>query len=38
MSNEQIDQIILEVDENGDGEIQYEEFVNMMKSLSKLGA
>jgi len=31
MSKEQIDTIIKQVDENGDGEISYEEFVDMMK-------
>jgi len=31
MSKEQIDVIIKQVDENGDGEISYEEFVDMMK-------
>ena len=29
-----IDEIIKEVDENGDGEIQFDEFVKMMKKLS----
>jgi len=31
MSKESIDAIIKQVDENGDGEIPYEEFVDMMK-------
>lgn len=29
-----IDDIIKEVDENGDGEIQFEEFEHMMKKLA----
>ena len=29
-----IDDIIKEVDENGDGQIQYEEFVHMMRKLA----
>ena len=34
LSSTAIDQIIKQVDENGDGEISFEEFVAMMKSLS----
>lgn len=34
ISKDSIDQIIKEVDENGDGEIQFEEFVHMMKRLA----
>jgi Ca2+-binding EF-hand superfamily protein len=34
MSQKVIDDIIKEVDENGDGEIQFEEFVHMMKKLT----
>ena len=33
-SNKVIEDIIKEVDENGDGEIQFEEFVHMMKKLA----
>jgi len=29
-----IEEIIREVDENGDGEIQFEEFVHMMKKIT----
>jgi len=31
LSKDAIDAIIKQVDENGDGEISYEEFVDMMK-------
>lgn len=34
MSPEQIDEIIRDVDENGDGVIQFDEFVHMMKKLT----
>ena len=34
MSNKALDDIIKEVDENGDGVIQYEEFVHMMRKLA----
>lgn len=34
LSEAAIDDIIKEVDENGDGEIQFEEFVHMMKKLA----
>jgi Ca2+-binding EF-hand superfamily protein len=34
MNSLMIDDIIKEVDENGDGEIDYEEFVHMMMKLS----
>ena len=37
MSPEQIDDIIQEVDKNGDGEIQFDEFVHMMKTLGTSG-
>jgi len=33
MSAEAVDAIIKQVDENGDGEIQFEEFVTMMTGL-----
>lgn len=33
VSSEQIDSIIKEVDINGDGEIQFDEFCQMMKKL-----
>ena len=33
MSAEAVDKIIKQVDENGDGEIQFEEFVTMMTGL-----
>ena len=33
LSLEAVDDIIKQVDENGDGEIQFEEFVAMMKGL-----
>jgi len=33
LSEEQVDAIIKQVDENGDGEIQFEEFVTMMTGL-----
>jgi len=32
--DEQMNKLIAEVDENGDGEIQFEEFCNMMKRLT----
>lgn len=32
-TKEQITQAIMEIDENGDGEIDFEEFMHMMKSL-----
>lgn len=31
---EEVDKIIAEFDENGDGEIQFDEFCNMMRRLS----
>ena len=34
LSEQAIEDIIKEVDENGDGEIQFEEFVHMMKKLA----
>lgn len=34
LSQNSIEDIIKEVDENGDGEIQFEEFVHMMKKLA----
>ena len=34
LNEEQIEQIIREVDENGDNEISFEEFSGMMKRLS----
>ena len=34
LSQKQIEDIIKEVDENGDGEIQFDEFVNMMMKLA----
>ena len=34
LSEQAITQIIKEVDENGDGEIQFDEFVHMMKKLA----
>lgn len=34
ISSDALDEIIREVDENGDGVIQYEEFVHMMKKLA----
>jgi Ca2+-binding EF-hand superfamily protein len=34
LTNKVIDEIIKEVDENGDGEIQFEEFVHMMRKLA----
>jgi Ca2+-binding EF-hand superfamily protein len=33
MTSKIIEDIIKEVDENGDGQIQFEEFVHMMKKL-----
>jgi len=33
LSTEAVDRIIKQVDENGDGEISFEEFVAMMKNL-----
>ena len=34
LNKETIDQIVKQVDENGDGEISFEEFVDMMKKAS----
>lgn len=34
ISSKALDDIIKEVDENGDGVIQYDEFVHMMKKLA----
>lgn len=34
MTQKVLDDIIKEVDENGDGEIQFDEFVHMMKKLA----
>ena len=36
LSEDVVNQIIKQVDENGDGEIQFEEFVTMMTSLDNL--
>ena len=33
VSRDQIDKIISEVDVNGDGEIDFEEFLNMMRNI-----
>lgn len=33
LSKEQIQQVIKEVDTNGDGEVDFEEFIIMMRSL-----
>ena len=33
LSKEQIQQVIKEVDTNGDGEVDFEEFIKMMRSL-----
>lgn len=35
LSTEAVDAIIKQVDENGDGEIQFEEFVTMMTGLEQ---
>lgn len=34
-SQQQLDQAIGEIDANGDGEIDYEEFVNMMRNIAQ---
>ena len=36
LSTEAVDAIIKQVDENGDGEIQFEEFVQMMTGLEEV--
>jgi len=36
LSAEAVDAIIKQVDENGDGEIQFEEFVTMMTGLEEM--
>ena len=35
MTKKEVDQIIKEVDVNGDGEIDFDEFVQMMKKITK---
>ena len=35
LSSQQVDLMIKQVDDNGDGEISFEEFAQMMKNLSK---
>ena len=35
LDKEAIDNIMKQVDENGDGQISFEEFVNMMKTVGK---
>jgi Ca2+-binding EF-hand superfamily protein len=35
LSDKQISQIIKQVDENGDGEIDFDEFVNMMRIIAE---
>jgi len=35
MSAQAVDEIIKQVDENGDGQISFEEFVAMMKNISE---
>ena len=38
INNEMLENIIKQVDENGDGEIEFDEFVTMMKGLDQLAA